>query len=77
MAMLMTCVNYAKLVPYAALGLLSWDNLLVSAAMAAPALLGVRLGLWLIDRIDKRRFFDICHFMLLVTAVKLAYDALG
>jgi uncharacterized membrane protein YfcA len=67
-------VNAAKLVPYWALGQLVPGNLATSFVLLPLAPLGMGLGFWLHRRIDPVLFFRICHFLLLLTGLKLAWD---
>ncbi|MGE0718349.1 MAG: sulfite exporter TauE/SafE family protein [Alphaproteobacteria bacterium] len=69
-------VNYAKLVPYWALGQLAVGNLATSLALMPLAPAGMALGFWLHRRIDALLFFRICHGLLLVTGGKLLFDGL-
>jgi len=69
-------VNYAKLVPYAWLGQFPAGNLLTSLALAPLAPLGIRLGLWLRDRVSQVWFYRACYSFLLITGLKLLHDAL-
>ncbi|MCC7276334.1 MAG: sulfite exporter TauE/SafE family protein, partial [Alphaproteobacteria bacterium] len=69
-------VNYAKLVPYWALGQLATGNLATSAALLPLAPAGMALGFWLHRRIDQVLFFRICHGLLLATGAKLLWDGL-
>ena len=69
-------VNYVKLVPYAALGLLSTDNLATSAALAVFAPVGVYLGVWLQRQVSDRTFFAVVYTLLFALGVKLIGDGL-
>lgn len=69
-------VNYAKLLPYWALGQLPAGNLATSAALLPLAPAGMALGFWLHRRIDALVFFRICHWLLLLTGTKLLWDGL-
>jgi uncharacterized membrane protein YfcA len=67
-------VNYVKLIPYALLGQLNGENLLISLILAPLVPLGVWLGIKLHDRVNERLFYNLAYFFLLVTGVKLLYD---
>lgn len=67
-------VNYVKLVPYAALGLLDATNLATSLILAPLAVIGVKLGIWLHDKINPVAFFRLMYFFLFSTGLKLAWD---
>lgn len=66
-----TAVNAVKLVPYAWLGQFSLDNLGTSLVLAPLVPLGVRLGIWLQDRVDLVWFYRISQACLFVTGVQL------
>nr|WP_305123360.1 sulfite exporter TauE/SafE family protein [Roseomonas sp. GC11] len=70
-------VNYAKLVPYAALGQLSLGNLLTSLVLLPLAPVGVRLGVWLQGRISDKVFYRLIYSLLALTGGKLVADGLG
>lgn len=67
-------VNAVKLVPYAWLGQLSLDNLGTSFVLAPLVPLGVRLGIWLQDRINLVWFYRISQACLLVTGIQLVWQ---
>ena len=69
-------VNWSKVLPYAWLGQLSADNLLVSLVLLPLAPLGIFLGRWLHHRVNDAVFFHVVHAALFVIGVKLLYDAL-
>jgi uncharacterized protein len=69
-----TVVNAVKLVPYAWLGQLSTDNLATSLVLAPLAPLGVRLGMWLQDRINLAWFYRISQICLFATGIQLIYQ---
>ena len=69
-------VNYVKLIPYALLGQLNSDNLLISLILAPLVPLGVWLGLKLHDKVNESLFYNLAYFFLLVTGAKLLYDGL-
>lgn len=70
-------VNYVKLVPYAILGQLDVENLLTSLILAPVAVLGVKMGAWLHDRIDPVLFFRLLYGFLFLTGLKLCWDGFG
>ena len=72
-----TAVNYAKLVPYAGLGLFDRGTLQTSLLLAPIAPLGIWLGVWLHHKIDERWYFRVVMAGLAVTGVKLVIDALA
>ncbi|MEH6626913.1 MAG: sulfite exporter TauE/SafE family protein [Motiliproteus sp.] len=69
-------VNYAKLVPYAVLGLFESSNLMTSLMLVALAPVGVYLGMYLHHRIKEFWFYLICYSLLFATGVKLSYEGI-
>lgn len=70
-----TLVNYIKLIPYAQLGQLDARNLGTALILAPLAPLGVYLGAWLHKRIDDKLFYRVSYALLLLTGIKLLFDA--
>lgn len=67
--------NFLKLIPY---GVLIWAQpwTLMASLLLVPAVpVGVWLGKWLHDRLDRRRLFFWCYVLLSLAAAKLLYDA--
>ena len=69
-------VNYVKLVPYALLGQLNTGNLTVALIFSPLAPLGIWLGVWLHKRVSEAAFYNVSYTLLLVTGLKLIWDAL-
>lgn len=67
-------VNFIKLVPYGALGLLAFDNLTVSLMLLPFVPLGAWLGIVLKNSVPERPFFWIIYAALFFAGVKLIYD---
>jgi uncharacterized membrane protein YfcA len=72
-----TAVNAVKLLPYAWLGQFSSDNLATSLVLAPLVPLGVRLGMWLQDKVDLVWFYRISQACLFVTGIQLVYQGCG
>ena len=72
-----TIVNYVKLIPYALLGQLNGDNLLISLILAPLVPLGIWLGIKLHDRVNEKLFYNLAYFFLLIAGAKLLYDGFG
>lgn len=70
-------VNYAKLLPYALLGELDVRNLSTSLVLAPLAVVGVKLGAWLHERMNPQAFFRVMYGFLFLTGLKLCWDGLG
>ena len=70
-------VNAAKLIPYAALGQFSGENLAASLVLAPLAPVGVLAGVWLVKRIDGALFYRIIYALVFATGCKLLWDGLA
>lgn len=70
-------VNYVKLVPYAALGLLDATNLGTSLVLSPLAVMGVKIGIKLHNKIDPVLFFRLMYISLFGTGLKLMWDGLS
>jgi uncharacterized protein len=70
------CVNFIKLIPYYALGQLSFDNLKIAALLAIPASLAVFAGVRLVKIIPEKLFFQLISWTLLAVSIKLIWDGL-
>lgn len=68
--------NAVKLIPYAALGQLSPQNLHIAASLVPAALAGVAVGVWAVRRVSERVFYLFITWALLAVSVKLMADAL-
>lgn len=76
MVVVFAVLNYVKLVPYAFLGQLSFDNITTSLLLTPIVPLGVWLGLKLHDKIAERTFYSACYVFLVVMGIKLLYDGI-
>ncbi len=76
MAWFFAAINFAKVVPYAQLGL--FDRTLAGTTLALlPAVpIGYALGLWVLKRIGAALFVRVASVGLLLTGLKLLADAL-
>ena len=70
-------VNYVKLVPYAFLGQLNTAILTTALIFAPLAPLGIWLGVWLHRRSSEAAFYHVSYTMLLLTGLKLVWDAVA
>ncbi|MDP1734803.1 MAG: sulfite exporter TauE/SafE family protein [Sulfuritalea sp.] len=70
-------VNFAKLGPYAQLGLLDLSNLGVSLLLAPAIPLGYFVGYRLLHAVDMRGFNLVTAWTLLAAGAKLVYDGLA
>ncbi len=75
-AFLFAGLNYAKIVPYWWLGLLSMQNVSTAAALVPVGVAGVWFGVWLQKRVNVKLFYTLIYAFLLLTGLKLLYDGL-
>ena len=69
-------INLIKLPFFAVLGLLSADNLAISAALAPVALIGVIIGTWLLKVMNEQLFYRVSYILTFVAGLKLMWDGL-
>lgn len=69
-------VNFVKLAPYGALGLLDLRNLATSAMLLPIVPIGYWLGLKLLHGLDQRSFNRVLTWLLLLTGCKLLWDGI-
>ncbi|TNF58171.1 MAG: sulfite exporter TauE/SafE family protein [Rhodobacteraceae bacterium] len=69
-------LNILKFVPYAALGMFTWETAKANAVLAPFALAGAWLGVKAHRLVPERAFFAITYVLLGVTGTKLVWDAL-
>lgn len=77
MAVFFTAVNLAKIPPYAMLGQLHGGNLMTSLLLLPLAPIGVRLGVWMHNKVPQREFYLIAYGLLFAAGIKLLYDGLS
>lgn len=70
-------VNWIKLVPYAALGQLSGQNLTIAAVLMPVALVSVWAGLALVRVIPQALFYRLITWGLLLVSVRLVWQGLA
>ncbi len=75
MAAFFFCVNLSKWIPYAWLGLLDARNMATSLALLPFAPIGVLVGAWLTRRIQPTLFYQLVYAGMLLTGLKLVWDA--
>jgi uncharacterized membrane protein YfcA len=68
-------VNAIKLIPYWALGTLTFRDLKVAAALMVPASLAVFLGVWLVRVLPEKLFFQLVTWALLAVSLRLLWEA--
>ena len=75
MAFFFFVINLSKWIPYAWLGLLDWRNMATSLVLLPIAPIGVWVGVWLARRISQRLFYGCLYAGMLLTGLKLLWDA--
>jgi len=75
MAFFFFVINLSKWIPYAWLGLLDWRNMATSLVLLPIAPIGVWVGVWLARRISQRLFYGFLYAGMLLTGLKLLWDA--
>lgn len=76
-AVFFTAVNTSKWIPYAWLGLIDLRNLATSLVLMPLAPVGVWLGVHVVRRISQRVFYGLFSLGMLLTGVKLVWDAVA
>ncbi|CAH0991911.1 hypothetical protein SIN8267_02026 [Sinobacterium norvegicum] len=74
MAVFFAVINIVKLIPYAWLGQLNSANLWTSLILLPLAPIGVRLGYYLLHRVDEVWVYRLCYFFLMVAGGRLLYQ---
>ena len=69
-------INIAKFIPYAYLGLFTYETALANLVLVPFALIGAWAGVVAFRLISERLFFSITYVLLTVTGSKLIWDAL-
>jgi uncharacterized membrane protein YfcA len=67
-------VNWLKVPAYMALGQFTRQNLLTSLALFPLALLSTWLGVLLVRKVSKERFYTFCYTLLMLLGLKLIWD---
>lgn len=74
--MFFAVTNALKLPPYFALGQFSGDNVGASAVLFPLAIAATFVGVWLVRRIEARRFYGIIYALTFIIGLKLVFDGL-
>jgi hypothetical protein len=74
--MFFAVTNTLKLLPYFALGQFSSDNVGASAVLFPLAIAATLAGVWLVRRIEARRFYGIIYTLTFLVGLKLVFDGL-
>jgi uncharacterized membrane protein YfcA len=75
MAVFFFIINLSKWVPYGWLGLLDLRNMATSVALLPLAPVGVLVGVRMAHRIEPKLFYRLVYLGMLLTGVKLVWDA--
>lgn len=67
-------LNMMKVIPYAALGQFTVENLTMSAILAPVTIGSTFAGVYLVRRIDERLFYNVLTISVLAVGLKLIYD---
>ena len=73
-AVFFAIVNAIKLIPYAWLGQFDSSNLLTSLVLLPLAPVGVRIGYFLLNKIEEKVIYRLCYFFLAVVGLKLLLE---
>lgn len=76
MAVLFAGMNFIKLIPYSWLGQFDSTNLITALVLSPLAPIGVKLGVWLFDRVSQQVVYRLCYTFLFVSGLKLSFDGL-
>lgn len=69
-------VNALKLVPYFFLGQFSSENLLTSAVLLPVSIPATFLGVWLIKRIQSKRFYEVVYVLIFAIGIFLIAESM-
>ena len=69
-------INILKAAPYGFLGIFTWDTLYADVLLLPFAFVGVAVGVYLHRQVSERLFFGLTYIFLLMTGIKLIWDAL-
>lgn len=67
-------INFVKLIPYAWLGQLNIDSLMTSVILMPLAPIGVKLGVYLLHKVNEKWFYWSCYGFLLLAGIKLLWE---
>jgi uncharacterized membrane protein YfcA len=66
--------NWLKVVPFALLGQLDRQTLLVSLTLFPLAIVSTWAGVWMIRRLSSARFYPLINLLLLLVGVRLLWS---
>jgi len=76
-AILFAIVNWAKVPAYLALHAFDAATLTPAATLLPVAILATLAGVWIIRRMDPRRFYGVIYLLMVALGAKLVWDGLG
>ncbi|MBF0279582.1 MAG: sulfite exporter TauE/SafE family protein [SAR324 cluster bacterium] len=74
MAIFFAVVNFIKLLPYAWLGQLDQINMMTALVLMPLAPIGVRLGVFLLNRTNEKLVYRLYYLFLFAVGIKLSFD---
>ena len=75
LTMFFAVINYGKLVPYTLVGALNLENFLTSLVLMPLVPVGVKLGRFLLDKVNQKLLYRYLYIALLFSGVKLCWDS--
>ena len=75
-AIFFAAINWMKIPAFAALGQFSRGNLLTSAALLPVAVLSTMAGVWLVRRVDAKRFYTAVYLIMGMVGMRLVWDSM-
>lgn len=72
-----TAVNLIKVVPYVGMNLFSKESLLISLCLIPIGAIGVKVGVFLHNKVNETLFYRACYVLLFLTGMKLLHDGLA
>jgi uncharacterized membrane protein YfcA len=76
-AIFFATINWLKVVPYAALGQFTRENLLTALALMPVAIASTFAGVWLVKRISPQRFYTVIYFLMIAVGAQLLWEAVN
>lgn len=70
-------INFTKLIPYSMLDLLPSGSLATSLVLIPLAPLGVKIGIYLHNRVDAKLFYQLCYLFLFLIGCKLSWESIS
>ncbi len=74
-AIFFAIVNWLKVVPYAALGQFTRENLLTALVLMPVAIASTFAGVWLVKRISPKRFYTVIYILMIAVGAQLIWEA--